>query len=281
MSVTTTLNDLIIKLQAAIRDKDLGAAEAISGEIEAVNKETMLTARKVVYVCNTTRQPFNMTRTFGYVDVKPAKKGQRYSLTPIREYHDRIVYDDKHQIKVTFPAAEVAEDIVHSCNSDAGPINSDGDEEFKGSYLGVFLCAGDTPTDEELQESDQRLVAFDTFLVRKADEVWSEKHDYKEISGAQRRAAERLNIRREWLFAPEANVECPFCKGPMPKGAVIHAGPGGCGQVVDKVRYAEMTAPIPGTQVVAVGPGGVPITAKQADEISDADLDALTDPNKQ
>lgn len=274
MSTTATLNDLIAKLQAAIRDKDLGAAEAIGAEIEAVNKATALTARKVVYICNITRQSFNAIRTFGYVNVVGAKKGQEYALTPVHEYRDRIVYDDKHQIPVTFPASEVAEDIVRSCNVDAGYTTEDGDEEYRGSFLGVFLCSGDKPTEEELDDARRRLRDFDTYLVRAADKKWSETHNHKEISGAERRAAERLHIRREWLFAPEQNVTCPFCQQPMTAGAVIHAGPGACGQIVDRVRYAAMTAePKP---PIAYGPGNVPITS----DISDAELDALTDPNQ-
>jgi hypothetical protein len=258
MSVTMTLNDLITKLQTAIRDKDLGAAEAIGAEIKALNDQVALTARKVVYICNITQEGFNLTRTFGYVNIAGAKKGQRYGLTPVREYHDRIVYDDKHQIPVTFPAAEVAEDIVRSCNADAG------DDEFPNSFLGVFLCAGDTPMEDELRDAENRLRDFDTHLVRKADEKWSATHNYREITGAERRAAGRIRVKREWLFQPEANVTCPFCQQPMPKDAVIHAGPGGCGQIVDRVRYAAMTAPPPPTST----------------ELSDEELDTLTDPNK-
>lgn len=268
------ITDLIIKLQAAIRDKDLAAAESLGAEIAALNAQVALTARKVVYVCNITPEAFNLTRTFGYVNIVGAKKGQRYGLTAVREYHDRIVYDDKHQIPVTFPAAEVAEDIVRNCNADAG------DDEFPNSFLGVFLCAGDKPMDDELRDAENRLREFYTHLVRKADEKWSATHNYREITGAERRAAAYINIKREWLFAPEENVACPFCQNPMPKNAVIHAGVGGCGQVIDKVRYAEMTKPLPPDSVAAIGPGGVPITKAQAEDLSDADLDALTSPDQ-
>src|SRR6266850_1134139 len=273
-TATTTLNDLIVKLQAAIRDKDLGAAEAIGAEIKALDDQVALTARKVVQVCNITGEGFNLTRTFGYVNIAGAKKGERYALTPIREYHDRIVYDDKHQIPVTFPAAEVAEDIVRNCNADAG------DDEFPNSFLGVFLCAGDKPMEDELRDAENRLREFYTHLVRKADEKWSATHNYREITGAERRAAAYIRVKREWLFAPEANVTCPFCQQPMPAGAIIHAGVGGCGQVVDKARYAEMTKPLPPDEVVATGAGGAPITKTQLDALSDDDLDALTDPYK-
>jgi|SRR5579872_6992251 len=273
MSTTAILNELIAKLQKAITDKDLGAAEAIGAEIKSINDQVALTARKVVYVCNITPEAFNITRTFGYINVKGAMKGERYSLTPIREYHDRIVYDDKHQINVTFPAAEVAEDIVRNCNSDAG------DDEFPRSFLGVFLCAGDQPTATELASADFRLKEFYAHLVKKADEKWSATHNYKEITGAERRAAGYLKVKREWLFVPEENVNCPFCQHPMPKGAVIHAGVGGCGQIVDKKRYEEMTKPQSEDNVIAYADNGKPI--RSTDDLSDADLDALTNPNKQ
>lgn len=231
---SSSLTELIAKLHQAIADKDMPLVADVGEQIKKLNDEQARNSRKVVYVCNITHEAFSLTRTFGYVHILGAKKGERYTLTPIREYRDRIVYDDKHQINVTFPAAEVAEDIVRSCNSDAG------DENFPNSFLGVFLPQGDEPSAEELESAEARLTQFYTHLVARADRRWANRHNVPAfITNAEIRAAEYLRVRREWLFTPEVNVECPICMQPMPKGAIIHAGPGACGQIVDRKRAIE------------------------------------------
>jgi len=250
VSSSPTLNELVSQLHQAIADKDMPLIEALGAAIKELTDEVASKSRKVVQICNITRQTFSFTTSFGTIGINGRKGKDRYALTPIREYRDRIVYDDKHQIPIIFTAVEVAKDIVRHCNGDVGysitnedfaDLGGDVELDFAGSDLGVFLCDGDVPTQTELRMAEDRMRAFDIKIVQKADEKWSamqrgEKHW---ITTAEHRAASRLVEAgaiqpRPWVFKPESSVQCPICKQPMPKGAIVHAGVGACGQIVDR-----------------------------------------------
>jgi len=89
-------------------------------------------------------------------------------------------YGDKRVLPLEISAREIAEDLCREINSDAG----------ENSFLGVFVCAGDTPTEEELRRARTRLEEFYRALVAAADREWERSHSFcssTTSSGGRRR----------------------------------------------------------------------------------------------
>jgi hypothetical protein len=101
-------------------------------------------------------------------------------------------YGDKRTLPLAITAREIAEDICREINSDAG----------EHSFLGVFLCAGDAPTDGELRGARERLEEFYRALVASADREWERSHSFLFIHDLQRRAAAALGLEKDDSSAP-------------------------------------------------------------------------------
>ena len=108
-------------------------------------------------------------------------------------------------------AREIGEDICREINSDAG----------ERSFLGVFVCAGDSPTDAELRSAQEKLDDFYRALVAAADREWERSHSFLFIHDLQRRAASRLGIEKEWHYQARETEECPGCGDRVKPGVAV------------------------------------------------------------
>jgi hypothetical protein len=124
-----------------------------------------------------------------------------FALTRISPRTAVMDYGDKRTLPLAIPAREIAEDICREINSDAG----------ERSFLGVFVCAGEAPTAQELRDAQEKLDEFYRALVAAADREWERSHSFLFIHDLQRRAASRLGLDKEWHYQARETEECPGC----------------------------------------------------------------------
>jgi hypothetical protein len=120
-------------------------------------------------------------------------------------------YGDKRTLPLAITAREIAEDICREINSDAG----------ENSFLGVFVCAGDAPTDKELKSAQEKLDEFYRALVASADREWERSHSFLFIHDLQRRAATNLGVQKEWHYQARETEECPGCGDRVKPGVAV------------------------------------------------------------
>src|SRR5258708_3611947 len=99
---------------------------------------------------------------------KIANVGARFALTRISARTAVMDYGDKRTLPLAITAREIADDICREINSDAG----------ENSFMGVFVCAGDTPTEAELKRAEEKLDEFYRALVASADREWERSHSF-------------------------------------------------------------------------------------------------------
>src|SRR5258708_32009381 len=91
-------------------------------------------------IANITEQRYMAHRMYGTFQIAGRAEREAYTLTRITPRTAVMDYGDKRTMPLAISAREIAEDICREINSDAG----------ERSFLGVFLCAGETPTEAEL-----------------------------------------------------------------------------------------------------------------------------------
>ncbi len=169
-------------------------------------------------IANITEQHYMAHRMYGTFQIpgrRPAgesgAEGEAYVLTRITPRTAVMDYGDKRTLPLQISAREIAEDICHEINSDAG----------EKSFLGVFVCAGNTPTEEELKAAQEKLDEFYRAQVAAADREWERSHSYLFIHDLQRRAAARLGLEKEWHYQTRETEECPGCGDQVKPGVAV------------------------------------------------------------
>src|SRR5260370_17476492 len=95
---------------------------------------------------------------------------------------------DKRTMEYRITAREIAEDIAREINGDSG----------EGSYHGVFVAAGEAPTESELAEARGRLEEFQRRLVAAADLEWERTKNPIFITPLYRRATPHPRPHKPW-----------------------------------------------------------------------------------
>jgi hypothetical protein len=162
-------------------------------------------------IANITEQRYMAQRMYGTFQVAERTAGEAYALTRITPRTAVMDYGDKRTLPLPISAREIAEDICREINSDAG----------EHSFLGVFVCAGDAPTAEELAGAQEQLDGFYRALVASADREWERSHSYLFIHDLQRRAAAQLGIEKEWHYQARETEECPGCGDRVKPGVAV------------------------------------------------------------
>src|SRR6266702_732863 len=111
---------------------------------------------------------------FGSLEVRSPESGETYAITPIRGCTGVMDLGEK---RIT--AREIAEDVAREVNGDSG----------EGSFHGVFVAAGELPTEAELADARHRLEEFQRRLVAAADLEWERTKNPMFITDLERRAA--------------------------------------------------------------------------------------------
>ncbi len=152
-------------------------------------------------IANITDQSYLAHRTYGTFHIKGRSEAEAHALLRVTPRTAVMDYGDKRTLPLQITAREIADDICREINSDAG----------ERSFLGVFVCAGDAPTEEELRGARENLDTFYRALVAAADREWERSHSYLFIHDLQRRAAENLGLEKEWFYRARETAECPGC----------------------------------------------------------------------
>jgi hypothetical protein len=149
-----------------------------------------------------------------------------FALTRVSGRTGAIDLGDKRTLEFPINARDIADDLAREINADGG----------EGSYFGVFVCAGDAPTEDELRFARERLFAFYEVLVAAADKQWERTHNVLFISDLDRRAARALGLEKDWSYEPHARIECPACGEKLkPSVAVCRT----CGAVLNRAKAAQ------------------------------------------
>jgi hypothetical protein len=163
---------------------------------------------------------------FGSLQVVSPQDGEVFALTPIRGCMGKMDVGDKHIVEFSITAREVAEDIARELNGDSG----------EGSFHGVFVAAGEAPTEGELAEARRRLEEFQRRLVAAADLEWERTHNPMFITDLERRAARELNLEKPWLYDSKPLAECPVCAEKIKHGVAVCKS---CGAILDREKAAQ------------------------------------------
>ena len=162
-------------------------------------------------IANITEQSYMAHRTYGTFQIPGRAGGEEYSLTRVTPRTAVMDYGDKRTLPLAITAREIAEDLCREVNSDAG----------ENSFLGVFVCAGNIPTEEELRGARSRLEDFYRALVASADREWERSHSFLFIHDVQRRAAGYLGLKKEWYYQSRETEECPGCGERVKPGVAV------------------------------------------------------------
>jgi len=163
---------------------------------------------------------------FGSLLVRSPESGEAFAITPIRGCMAAMDLGDKRIMEVRITAQEVAEDIARELNGDSG----------EGSFHGVFVAAGPTPTEAELADARRRLEEFQERLVAAADLEWERTRNPMFITDLERRAARQLNLEKPWLYDPKPLAECPVCAEKIKHGVAVCRS---CGAILDCEKAAQ------------------------------------------
>ena len=163
---------------------------------------------------------------FGSLTISSPGAGEAFAITPIRGCNGVIDLGDKRLMGYAITAREVAEDIAREINGDSG----------EGSFHGVFVAAGEAPTEGELADARRRLEEFQRRLVAAADLEWERTRNPMFITDLERRAARQLNLEKPWLYDPKPLAECPVCAEKIKHGVAVCRS---CGAILDKEKAAQ------------------------------------------
>ena len=162
-------------------------------------------------MANITEQSYMAHRMYGTFQIAGRAEGEACALTRVTPRTAVMDYGDKRVLPLPITAREIAEDICREINCGAG----------EHSFLGVFVCAGDAPTEQELRGAQEKLDEFYRALVAAADREWERSHSFLFIHDLQRRAAARLGLEKEWHYQARETEECPGCGDRVKPGVAV------------------------------------------------------------
>jgi hypothetical protein len=202
-------------------------------------------------ICSISELDWYMTRSYGHFHIPACPKGQPYILVFIPDQTDRFSLGEDKYSPFPIDGRDVARDLVGYHE----PGNSLENE-------GVFVCAGDKPTPEELQQAHEKRIEAARQRVMMGDSIWARYKDPRMVPDHCRRAVALLGEDREWAYKVQKKAPCPACGEPVLEGVALCKS---CGAILDRekaIRYgllqptsAEATAGRPEPTAATTGPG--------------------------
>jgi hypothetical protein len=147
-------------------------------------------------IANITDQRYMASRMYGTFQIAGCAEGEPFALTRVTARTTVMDYGDKRTLPLAITAGE-------------------------RSFLGAFVCAGDSPTDAELRDARDKLDDFYRALVAAADREWERSHSFLFIHDLQRRAAKSLGVEKEWHYQARESEECPGCGERVKPGVAV------------------------------------------------------------
>jgi hypothetical protein len=179
------------------------------------------------YIANITDVEFSRSRTYANFIIPARPDGEEYSLTEITPHKGVMDMGDKHTSEFPIFPEEIAADLCREINADAG----------YDSFLGVFVCGPDGPTERELKDAHAKLERFYAWCVSMGDQEWQRTQKIFLIQDVWKRAATYLKLNREWNSVIQSNNECPGCGTNVRSGVAVCKE---CGCVLDRERAIEL-----------------------------------------
>lgn len=170
-------------------------------------------------IASVSDQDFYVTRTYGIFHLPARPADESCALLIVTPRGDAIDLGDNRRFPFVISAREIAADIIQDL-----------------AQHGIFVCAGERPSESELSAACEMRDAWYRQLVAEADEMWARGHSYREISDMHRRAALATKLEREWAYVPQRSVECPACSEKVRAGVAICRH---CNAVLDAERAAK------------------------------------------
>jgi len=195
----------------------------VDRSLQAVHADRTLQA----VIANITQQNYMAQRTYGTFQISGCAAGEEYATTRVTPRTAVMDYGDKRILPLAISAREIAEDVCREINSDAG----------ENSFLGVFVCAGNAPTEDELHGARARLDEFYRAMVAAADREWERSHSFLFIHDLQRRAAGHLGLNKEWYYQVRETAECPGCGERVKPGVAVCKS---CGAILNREKALEL-----------------------------------------
>ena len=205
-------------------------------------------------IVNLTTQSWTLHRSYGMYLVRGCGADEPYTLTRVDARTAKMDLGDKRTMDVQISALEVAQDLCHEINADGG----------EDSFFGVFVAAGELPSEEELQQAQERLAVFYRRLVAAADREWERSHSYLFINDVERLAAKYLCVEKEWFYQPRETAECPGCGEKIKPGVAVCKT---CRAILDPAK-AALLGLAPAGKLASPAPGGdtsktVPVASRR------------------
>ena len=192
--------------------------------------ESQVAAKSVDVVAlvniSTEKWPPRQRTYFGSLLVSSPQPGEAFAITPIHGCLGVMDLGDKRTMEYRITAREIAEDLARELNGDSG----------EGSYHGVFVAAGEAPTESELAEARRRLEEFQRRLVAAADLEWERTKNPMLITDLERRAARQLGLEKPWLYDARPLADCPVCAEKIKHGVAVCRS---CGAILDREKAAQ------------------------------------------
>ncbi|MFZ0701872.1 MAG: zinc ribbon domain-containing protein [Candidatus Acidiferrales bacterium] len=170
-------------------------------------------------IASVSDQDFYITRTYGVFHIPARPSSEACALLVVTPRGDVIDLGDNRRFPFTISPRDIAEDIFQDLEQH-----------------GIFVCAAERSTEDELTSAREGRDAWFRQLIAEADEMWARGHSYREISDMHRRASLAMKLDREWAYVPQRNVECPACGEQLRAGAAICKH---CNAVLDAERAAK------------------------------------------
>ena len=192
-----------------------------------MNTQTQLQPETVALVnISTEKWPPRFRTYFGSLEIRSPRPGEIFAITPIRGCNGVMDLGDKRTMEFRITAREIAEDLARELNGDSG----------EGSFHGVFVAAGEVPTESELADARHRLAEFQRRLVAAADLEWERTKNPMFITDLERRAARQLGVEKPWLYDPKPLADCPVCAEKIKPGVAVCRS---CGAILDRDKAAQ------------------------------------------
>jgi hypothetical protein len=164
-------------------------------------------------------QDWHISRTHGVYHIPARAAGEPYALVTITSRGDALDLGDNRRFPFTIFARDIAEDLLQDLREH-----------------GIFVCAGERPSAEELASATARRDAYYHQLISEGDTMWARGHSFREISDLHRRAAIALGVEREWAYVPTRFADCPACGEKVKPSVAVCKH---CGAILDAEKAAK------------------------------------------
>lgn len=157
-------------------------------------------------IVNIGSETWTIHKTYGFFVIPGQKPPFPYNFARIQGRTEPLDLGDGRYQHFPISAEEICRDLVQDLENH-----------------GVFVAAGEKPTQLELSQARERMENYYRHLVEDGDGKYAANRDMSRngITDVHRRAALYLGEEREWAYVARRKVDCPFCSEKVVPGVAI------------------------------------------------------------